>query len=91
MIRFASAAQYGFLAGMSRRAAGGCRAPMAAVQTSGTVFPKRSFMGAAANGWAGRVAGGPLPEARVPPWTTGTSLHRGAISHADRESIFGAD
>ena len=30
--------------------ADGC-APMTAVQTSGTVFQKRSFMGAAANGW----------------------------------------
>jgi hypothetical protein len=29
---------------------------MAAVQTSGTVFPKRSFMGAAANGWLGWIA-----------------------------------
>ena len=30
-----------------------CFAPMPASQTSGTVVPKRSFMGAAANGWVG--------------------------------------
>jgi hypothetical protein len=31
-------------------------APMAAVQTSGTVFPKRSFIEAIANGWVGWTA-----------------------------------
>jgi hypothetical protein len=37
-----------------------CFAPMAAVQTSGSVFSKRSFMGAAANGWIGWEAVWPL-------------------------------
>jgi hypothetical protein len=31
-------------------------APMAVVQASGTVFPKRLFMGATANGWVGWTA-----------------------------------
>jgi hypothetical protein len=34
-------------------ASSGHNAPMAAVQTNGTDFPKRSFMGAAAIGWLG--------------------------------------
>jgi hypothetical protein len=37
-----------------------CFAPTPASRTSGTVVPKRSFMGAAGSGWAGWITD--LPE-----------------------------